>query len=248
MKKVYLSQDYVFNNDILRNRLIDVFGYGSVHAIDSTTLHQKLTTTPPDLFVMPGGADLYLCEKLTSKDLNALKKYVASGGSYLGICSGAYFASGSIKWAEHYPDFSIIEKRALCFHKGCATGPIPTYCKEPDQPLFDSACTLSNENGEIFKALYRSGPVFEEGYGEKVLYRYEDVEDKPAAIIHLNVGKGNVILMSPHLEFRSSDWDKIVYQQNNHCYEDNLKLSEEISPYDCFIDTVWRDILSQLTS
>ena len=78
MKKVYLYQDYVFNNDILRNRLIDVFGYGSVHAIDSTTLHQKLTTTPPDLFVMPGGADLYLCEKLTSKDLNALKKYVAS--------------------------------------------------------------------------------------------------------------------------------------------------------------------------
>lgn len=248
MKKIYLYQDYVFNNDVVRNRLIDVFGHTSVVAIDSETLQQNLKQTPPDLFVMPGGADLYLCEKLTQDTITALKEYVSNGGSYLGICSGAYFASSSIKWAENHPDYEIIDKRPLCFHKGKATGPISTYCKDKNSPLFDSVCTLSNEAGHTFKCLYRSGPVFEEGHGEKVLYRYHDVEDSSAAIIQLNVGRGKVILMSPHLEFRSSDWEKIIYKHGNDHYEQDLEIAKEIKPYDSHIDKVWRSLLTELTS
>ena len=50
------------------------------------------------LLVMPGGADLPYCHKLDGVGNNQIKKYVAGGGSYLGICAGAYYACRNVEF------------------------------------------------------------------------------------------------------------------------------------------------------
>src|SRR6476620_3369467 len=50
------------------------------------------------LFVMPGGSDLPYVRKLNGAGNQNIKDYVKNGGSYLGICAGAYYAAAYVEF------------------------------------------------------------------------------------------------------------------------------------------------------
>jgi len=66
------------------------------------------------LFIMPGCADLYYVENLNSKGNKIIKNYVMSGGSFLVICAGAYYASKSVEFDKNRP-LKVFGNRELSF-------------------------------------------------------------------------------------------------------------------------------------
>merc|ERR1719193_1090665 len=79
---------------------------------------------PPALLVMPGGYDLGYVEKLDGHGIMGIREFVENGGTYVGFCAGAYFASA---WCQFKLGTSIEvnERRALSLHKGRALGVSP---------------------------------------------------------------------------------------------------------------------------
>lgn len=245
--RVLLYQDYVFNNGVLRNKLQKHFGLGTVIDIDADHLCEALAQKPK-LFVMPGGADLYYCEKLGQDHHHAIKDFVYGGGSFLGLCAGAYYACDSLDWNCPIHDEVIDGERPLKFHGGRATGPIQRFRshKEPLLSYDDVVSIKCEDDNQSFECLYRAGPIFEEGYGETVWARYDQLDNQPAAIIEQRHGKGRIILMSPHLEFSHDDWARNTYTLSNNKLEHDLSLVARLAPFKTQTETLWSKILNYL--
>ena len=61
----------------------------SHYSIDTITASQLLLgdwRRSTNLFIMPGGKDLPYVEALASKGNEMIRKFVISGGAYLGLC------------------------------------------------------------------------------------------------------------------------------------------------------------------
>lgn len=69
------------------------------------------------LYVIGGGYDLGLIKALGPEGTNKIQQYVHQGGSYLGICSGAYFASSYIEFDKGGP-LEVCGDRQLKFYPG----------------------------------------------------------------------------------------------------------------------------------
>ena len=55
------------------------------------------------LIVFPGGRDIPYHDKLNGKGNARIKEFVENGGSFLGICAGAYYGSGYVEFEKGYP-------------------------------------------------------------------------------------------------------------------------------------------------
>jgi glutamine amidotransferase-like uncharacterized protein len=75
------------------------------------------------LFLMPGGADLPYLEHLTPDGNEAIRHYVANGGSYMGFCAGSYYAGDEVVFAPN-TDMEVIGPRPLRFFEGTVYGPV----------------------------------------------------------------------------------------------------------------------------
>ena len=75
------------------------------------------------MFVMPGGADLPFVAKLNGVGNNIIKEYVQNGGSYLGICAGAYYASSYVEF-DKAGVYEVLGERELKFFPGKSIGPV----------------------------------------------------------------------------------------------------------------------------
>lgn len=75
------------------------------------------------LLVMPGGADLPYCKHLNGTGNAHIRDFVATGGSYLGICAGAYYACARIEF-EPGGTMEVVGDRELRFFPGAARGAV----------------------------------------------------------------------------------------------------------------------------
>ena len=73
------------------------------------------------LLAFPGGADVPYCNSLGAVGMERVRRYVESGGRYLGICAGAYFASGAVSF-EPGTELEVVGERHLKFYRGVAAG------------------------------------------------------------------------------------------------------------------------------
>tara|TARA_R110002124_G_scaffold64985_1_gene177173 strand:- start:58771 stop:59556 length:786 start_codon:yes stop_codon:yes gene_type:complete len=211
---ILIYNDYIHNNYDAIRFLANFFPHAKIQQCDHRDITQGILDSIPDLFVMPGGADLYYVEKLNGLGNTKIKTYVEQGGKYLGICAGAYYGCAHLEFAKGWPnEFEISGPRELSFYTGRAIGPIREY-SDPAQRIpscYDSVCTLSytdtDKSEEItLKAHYNGGPYFsnsaEHANSEtvEVLAQYTDIPHHPAAIILCRQGKGRALLIGPHLE------------------------------------------------
>lgn len=154
-----------------------------------------------DCLVMPGGADIGYHRLLQGKGCQKIRAFVEKGGVYLGICAGAYFGASKIHFT--HSDGSIIDQeRELKFFPGLAKGPA----------FGEGLFNYNNEQGaslqkvlwgeETYYSYFNGGCVFEaSGKGFEVLARFETGE---LAIVKMQVGEGLVVLVAPHVEYRSA--------------------------------------------
>lgn len=162
------------------------------------------------VLVMPGGADLPYGQKLNGKGNGIIKQYVDGGGTYLGICAGAYYASA-------YCDFhrgdnrEVLGARELAFYPGSAVGPTLADYDENSEDGMRKAC-IQWENNKHYHAYFNGGchfPGAELMTGTEVKGCYVNDPrrvplygaDPLPAVLRCFVGKGQAILCGVHPEY-----------------------------------------------
>ncbi len=246
---IYVYTDYVHNNDILLKAIKSALPDACVEQCDAADIMGGILTPDVSLLVMPGGADLYFCEKLDGAGNTAIKAYVEDGGGYLGICAGAYYGASELKWAEDIKDQSICGARELSFYEGTAIGPIFEYIEGGDfEKSWDGIASVIDEKGHKVDVLYRGGCIFESGKEAEVLLRYADLDGTRAAAVKTKVGSGRAVLVGPHLEFTSKSYASILYKHRNAYYGYERSLIDRLAPFDSDIQSLWHSILRQALS
>lgn len=214
-------QDYLNNNMLLFAALAEA-GF-AVAWVDADGIAGGALTAAVDLLVMPGGEDLFYCERLNGAGNAAIRRYVAAGGTYLGICAGAYYACRQLAWEAGRPG-AITGARQLAFYPGTATGPIYEFLEDGDiGKTWDWPARVQFDDGvQQFEGLgvYSGGPVFSPPAageaGVRVLARFTELPGQPAAVVKCAVGQGRAILTSLH-----SEWDAARYAKRLYAHKAN---------------------------
>lgn len=222
-----IYQDYIHNNGQLHHALRP---YGAVDFCDAADILNGILNQRSRLLVMPGGADLYFCEKLNGKGNAAIRDYVEHGGAYLGICAGAYYGCNALSWAAG-TEQEITGFRELAFYSGTATGPALPLMQGLNQSWLGAAELLLDDGSRV-TSCYEAGPVFLETCDDddtKIIARYATLPGQPAAIIGCRVGCGYAILSGPHVERLMPSAHYALYRHTNphHTYENAVYQSLE---------------------
>ncbi|NGX32818.1 MAG: hypothetical protein K1060chlam4_00871, partial [Candidatus Anoxychlamydiales bacterium] len=116
------------------------------------------------IFVMPGGRDLMYLRKLKSEGCAKIKEFVENGGSYLGICAGAYFGAETVEF-EKGNALEVLGKRDLNFVKAKAIGPAYKETKFSYKNHEGSKAALVEYESKDFRCLssiyFKGGCYFE---------------------------------------------------------------------------------------
>lgn len=172
-----------------------------VKTIDAQGVIQNNWSRDAALFVMPGGADTPYTQKLNGAGNQQIKNYVRHGGSYLGLCAGAYYAASSIEFDKTGP-LEVLGTRELAFFKGKAIGPVlSTYDYTTESSARAAQINLTLSNLQTATVYYNGGGYFEHADTFKntsVLGYYAN--QKPA-IISINYAQGHVVLSGVHFEY-----------------------------------------------
>lgn len=240
---VFVYQDYVHNNGILFRRLTEYCGAGNVLYCDADDIKGGILDTAA-LFIMPGGADLYHCEKLNGAGNRAIRAFVENGGTYLGICGGAYYACANIEWGKNTTQ-PICGPRELAFFDGTAIGPVYDFIEDGDIEKSWVAAAALDFDGTICPVFYEGGPVFEGG-NATVLARYTALTGTPAAIIECAVGKGKALLCSPHLEYDRTAAEKTLYKHRNNAFTWERETIKKLHGHDAALNKIWQQLLNRV--
>ena len=95
--------------------------------VETTTAEEIISTNLSDhcsLLIMPGGRDLPYVKKLQGKGNRNISDFVRNGGSYLGICAGAYYGCSLVQFAQGDPLLEVVGPRELAFFPGISQGPV----------------------------------------------------------------------------------------------------------------------------
>lgn len=240
---ILIYQDYIHNNALLL-KAAQRFGQ-SVSYCDAADIAGGILNDSVALFIMPGGADLYYCEKLNGAGNSAIRSYVENGGSYLGICAGAYYACSTIEWAKG-TDQEIIGPRELKFHDGTAIGPVMEFIQEKDISKSWLGAPILAYDDDILKidskTAYEAGPVFSDG-SSRILARYMN---GGAAIIECMVGHGRAILSSSHIERIMPDAAHGLYNLHNKNHDHDEKIYNDLAADSSKQDKIWNHVIHYL--
>ena len=196
------------------------------------------------LLIMPGGADLYCCEKLNGEGNQRIRDFVASGGSYLGICAGAYYGCSQLDWACG----EISGDRELGFYSGKATGPVYEWVENKDEIYSGSwikAVEIETSNGQKFLSQYNGGPVFDHRDCD-VIARYTELEGSPPAIVGADFGKGKYILSSPHIENFGHLLVDGLYKHLNKSYNREAKEIDRLLGHEQAQKDFFKEVIERL--
>lgn len=175
--------------------------YANVETIDHVGLIDTDWEKEAGLLIIPGGRDIPYDRKLRGKGTAKIRKFVEEGGSFLGICAGAYFACSEVIF-EKGTSIEVHETRDLSFFSGAAVGtlyPHSPFTYDSEEGAHPSEVSVEDEALHLY---YNGGCTFqnaEETPGISILARYKDAGHQPA-IISCRVGKGKALLSGVHFE------------------------------------------------
>jgi glutamine amidotransferase-like uncharacterized protein len=151
-----------------------------------------------------GGSASKQGETLGKKGRDAVKKFVADGGGFIGICAGAYLASAQYKWSLGVLDAEVIDGAHWARGEGDVNLRLTSAGRKALEREKES-CTIHFENGPLL------GPGKKddiEDYEPLATFESEmRKNDAPlgimkgtTAIARGKFGKGRVVCFSPHPE------------------------------------------------
>ena len=154
------------------------------------------------LFVMPGGADCQYVAKLNGAGNAHIKNFVHDGGSYLGICGGAYYAGKVVSFSINTP-LEVVGVRELAFFPSVINGPTLKPFVYHSEEGSAAAKIIWGKSDTKTHVYYNGGGTFESADfigNTLVVGRYADLPDTPAAIVTCSHGNGRAVLSSVHPE------------------------------------------------
>lgn len=239
---IYVYADNVFDNRILLERLRRQFDIGAVNRCNAEDIKNGMMDPENDVLVMPGGADIYFCQELEGEGNQAIRRFVSSGGRYLGICAGAYYASSKISWAAN-TNAEISGSRELALIDCHSVGPVEEFIAGL-RKNWCRAVNLGYQNN-VVPVLYFGGPVFKDIKDAEILARYEELPGSPPAVIGKEYGKGYVVLCSPHLEIDGEAFARMIYE---HRYADswNRDVEKNLRKHNKDQERAWKWLMGQI--
>ncbi|MBR2299292.1 MAG: hypothetical protein IJ870_01800 [Alphaproteobacteria bacterium] len=202
------------------------------------------------LFVMPGGAATPFLEKLKVQGNDKIRDYVLSGGHYLGVCAGAYYACTKVAFetdikplaiARDHELLDLVEAEAVgTLHKEFGIRP---YMKNETA---GATVRLKWADDEIHFAHYHGGPKFEAlEDGCEVLARYQDVDGTPPAVIAKNYGLGRVVLSGVHFEDKGQDLKKALHALRTDIVQAS-KIADELAKNEASRQRLFNKIMGSI--
>ena len=176
------------------------------------------------IICIPGGNMYQYAEDISSSGKEKIRNFIRNGGSYIGICGGAYFTGEKVIWQGIQ-----LPIEPLAIFPGTTQGPTDEIAPYPDcvmceVNIVDHSHPITQSEQDSLWIAYCYGPVFlpNQGTNVDILGKYE-IGDKPV-IIAFEYGLGNVFIIGTHPEFeensdrdgfapldemddRGSDWD-----------------------------------------
>ncbi|XP_076471975.1 uncharacterized protein LOC143301515 [Babylonia areolata] len=170
--------------------------------------------------VFGGGYDLGFLDALGQQGTKVIRRYVLNGGTYLGICAGAYFACDYIQF-EKGSKMEVCGPRPLQFYPGQCLGAVTPNFKYGSErgaaalPITVTAGAVPTLGKDTTLHVYVNGGGFFSPYSStttsssspprrqvETLARFVSLDGQPAAVVRCEVGeKGGVaMLSSPHIE------------------------------------------------
>jgi biotin--protein ligase len=179
--------------------------------VSSISCHDVIHTdweSHTDLFILPGGRDIPYHEDLEGEGNQRIRKFVEEGGSFLGICAGAYYGCREVEF-DRGMELEVVGLRELAFFPGTARGPAYGPGSFRYHSEFGAKAALISNNFEktTLRSYYNGGCFFvdAERYSHiHVISTYLEVETHPAAMIEIPIGKGKALLSGVHIEIGSS--------------------------------------------
>lgn len=203
-----------------------------IHTVKAVNIVQALHAQEPKktLLIVPGGADLPYLHSLDDTCISAIRTVVAAGGSYLGVCAGAYFASSKCIFEKEDQRLRVVGQRPLALFPYPAVGAVRenfAYNSEAGATLERLHCQWRGRS--FLPQIYcNGGPAWDCEASEKtvIIARYEDPvlkrhgigNDSPiAALKHAYGNDGTVVLcgVHPELPFHTDrrKWDSETMDQ-----------------------------------
>lgn len=241
---ILIYDDYVFNHGNIWRALKECCPSHKIAFCDASDISNGILNADVRLLVMPGGADLYNCEKLNGRGNKLIREYVHQGGAYLGICAGAYYGCKTLDWAVE-SNTPINGSRELAFFDGAAVGPIKDFIEDGDVTKSWENAVAINVGEHSYTVRYAAGPIFVVDGETKfdILATYTDLDGTPPAIIKTKHGNGTIVLCSPHIETYGDALLKQTYNHLNPSHDREEAAALELAPTD---STLFKHILSHL--
>jgi biotin--protein ligase len=179
---------------------LEAEGIRNIRFVTRLELRQEAWKKDTFLLIMPGGRDIPYQSALQGTPNEHIRSFVEEGGRYLGLCAGAYYASGRIEF-EKGTSLEVVVDRDLKFFPGLALGPAygPNLFRYHEANGAKVA-SLVLATG-CSKAFFDGGPAFMDAHlypNVDILARYEDIQGQPPAIILCRVGQGIALLSGVH--------------------------------------------------
>ena len=167
----------------------------------------------PKLLIMPGGESWVYLKDLGAEGAENIRNFVDQGGSYLGICAGAFYATSHRKGGVATGPYGIglLEGTAMD----------GTYLEEPGYIegvmdfLWEPGSPLVGGLGKSVRMLLYGGPYFQFNSSEAQKKKIEIISrfahSHQPAMIQFRFGKGKVFLAAPHFEVKEEPGEKPLH-------------------------------------
>ncbi len=168
---------------------------------------QDVLSTPWEkdamLFVIGGGRDIPYHNKLKGEANQKIKQFVQSGGAFLGVCAGAYYASASFSFAANTPQ-AIKAERELCFFPGQSVGPLDAHYALRSGTASKYRHLFFKEKSAPLHLFYKEGGYFDKANPHEIIASY-DASHRYPAILFRTFGQGRVLLSGIHFEYNTQN-------------------------------------------
>ena len=180
---LYAGRSAVLASDV--GYALDLLGIKYIEVGDDDIRAGRLSV--PGVLVIPGGYTADYVLNLGFMGFESIRRFVAHGGGYIGICAGAYLAASRVEVPGRPSGLGIID---VVNYRRRGRGIVEILVSKPEHPV------MNGYRGRL-RIWYQNGPHMEVRSGVEVLATYEDGY---AAIVASMYGDGCVTLFSPHPE------------------------------------------------
>ena len=245
MMPIFIFHDYVHHSGPLYSALALRYGPEKVRYVTAADILAGVLHEEPTAFVRPGGASRYGASKLSGAGYRAIRAYVARGGTYLGICGGAYDACARTRWAVG-TDHELAVDNELALFAADAVGPIAEFCNARDREGTEAKLVSLDIGARRIRTLYWGGGRFVPHAGARFVEhaRYADLGSNAAAVVSGSFGEGRWLLSSPHLEYDHAALQLSTFDVPSNHYTDISRLTDtddvSLEPFHQLLDSLIR--------